>query len=126
MTTSLNDYKSDVWKGMSNFFDLPVVIMSKSGRAMSKYLSQAQHPKLFLVTNNKKLAKVSSLYRSQITVFETPISDIPSSDFLWKVIAENKNEIFKESDKVVGIYVSKYTRTPRANTLTIFERSDFS
>mgnify|MGYP000055954549 CR=1 FL=1 len=126
VTTSLADYKSDVWKGVSNFFDLPVIIMSKSGRAMSKYLSQAQHPKLFLVTNNKKLAKISSLYRSQITVFETPMSDISSSDFLWKVIAEHKNVIFKESDKVVGIYVSKYTRVPRANTLTIFESDDFS
>jgi pyruvate kinase len=124
-TTDIFDYKSDIWESVSRYPNIPALIMSKSGRAITKYLSQAQNTNLFLLTNNAKVVKIAQLYSHDITVFEKTIDDLPTIEILWKVINNNKLKIFEKNDKVLAIYVSKYSKTPRANTITIMQKDDF-
>ena len=69
--------------------------------------------------------KLSNLYSDVIAVIESSIGDIPSIELIWQKIDQYKEMIFSQHEKVLAIYVSKYTRTPRANTITIFQKDDF-
>lgn len=119
-------YKSDIWESVKNYPNIPALIMSKSGRAFTTFLSQTRNPDLFLLTNNVKITKIAKLYSHDITVFEEPIDNFPTIEILWNLINNNSHKIFEKSDKVLGLYVSKYSITPRADTVTIFQREDFN
>ena len=47
-------------------------------------------------------------------------------EVIWQVIEQNKKLLFANSDQLLGIYVSKYVRTARANSITIFDKADFN
>ena len=45
---------------------------------------------------------------------------------LWDLVENNKDILFKEYDQVAVLNVSKYVNTARANSITIFDRKDFT
>ena len=79
---------------------------------------------VFLVTNNKKLLKICSLYANKINIILKDFGDAPS-EVLWNTIEDNRDQLFEENEQIAAVYVSKYVHTARANSITIFDRSDF-
>ena len=65
------------------------------------------------------------LYRNSIQLIERKIGSNTPIDTVWNVIEENKLELFRHFDQVMAIFVSRYVNTPRANSLTIFDKADF-
>ncbi len=120
-----HDNNLDIWSGVQTYSGLPALIMSKSGRAISRYLALQPNTELFLMTNSERVLKSSLLYSRKVTPIKVEMHDVPNIELLWEMIDMYKKEIFREYDKIVAIYVSKYVKTPRANTITIFNKSDF-
>ena len=114
-----------IWNALSNFPSIPVLIVSKSGYAIFDYFATNPQSELFLVSETKKIIKLTMLYRNSIQVIKRKIGNNTPIDTVWKVIEENKLELFRHFDQVVAIFVSRYVNTPRANSLTIFDKVDF-
>ena len=103
---------------------MPIVLVTKSGYALFEYFSSVPNGEITLVTNNPKLIKLCALYANKITLIEKEITSAPS-EILWQLIDSNKEKFFKKREQVAAVYVSKYVKTARANSITIFDRSDF-
>jgi pyruvate kinase len=114
-----------IWNALSNFPSIPVLIVSKSGYAIFDYFATNPQSELFLVSETKKIIKLTMLYRNSIEVIKRKIGNNTPIDTVWKVIEENKLDLFRHFDQVVAIFVSRYVNTPRANSLTIFDKVDF-
>lgn len=114
-----------IWEALAGFSDLPAIIASKSGYAMFDFLSFKPKSELTIVTNSKKIGQIIKLYRQNINVIMKDFENIPSSQILNSVVSENHKELFKFSDQLLGIYVSNYLKIARANTLSIFDKTDY-
>jgi hypothetical protein len=44
---------------------------------------------------------------------------------LWEIVERNKDDFFVKADQLATVYVSRYVNTARANSITIFDKSDF-
>ena len=77
------------------------------------------------MSETKKIIKLTMLYRNSIKVIKRKIGNNTPIDTVWKVIEENKLDLFRHFDQVMAIFVSRYVNTPRANSLTIFDKVDF-
>ena len=40
------------------------------------------------------------------------------------IVAANKDTLFEKSNQIVALYVSKYVKVSRANTITVFDKDD--
>ena len=78
---------------------------------------------LVVVTNNPRLLKICGLYANKITIIQQEIGETPT-EILWQLIEKNKDNFFEKYDQLAAVYVSKYVNTARANSFTIFDRSD--
>ena len=114
-----------IWNALEVNLSTPVVIMSKSGRAISKFLSNFDKADVFVVSNNIKVIKLCQLYSNRITTIITEIDTASTVEILWNSIDKNADLIFKSSNEVLAIYVSKYVKSPKVNTITLFSRNDF-
>ena len=114
-----------IWNALEVNLSTPVVIMSKSGRAVSKFLSNFDTAEVFVVSNNIKVIKLCQLYSDSITTIISEIDTSPTVEILWNSIDKNADLIFKSSNEVLAIYVSKYVKSPKVNTITLFSRNDF-
>ena len=110
---------------LPNFPSMPVLIISKSGYAIFDYFSTNPQSELYLVSETKKIIKLSMLYRHSIRVIERKIGGSTPIDTIWTIIEKHKSELFKNHDQVLAIFVSRYVNNPRANCLTIFDKVDF-
>ena len=113
-----------IWQTLTNLEKIPVLLMTKSGYALFEYFSAVPEGNVFLVTNNKKLLKICSLYANKINIIRKDFGDTPS-EVLWSTIEDNRDQLFEENEQIAAVYVSKYVHTARANSITIFDRSDF-
>ena len=68
--------------------------MSKSGRAVSKFLSDYPDKNVFVLTNNYKVRSLLKLYKNDIHVIPVDINEPATVDILWNSIVENKDTIF--------------------------------
>ena len=114
-----------IWKSLNHFRPLPVLLMTKSGYALFNFFAVRPEEDLFVVTDNPKIKNVSKLFSNQVTIISTEIANNMPIEVIWKVIEQNKKLLFANSDQLLGIYVSKYVRTARANSITIFDKADF-
>ena len=78
-----------------------------------------------IVTNNPRISDVAKLFSSKITVIKANLDDAVPIETIWEVIKNNKTELFCDFDQLVAIYVSKYVKGARANSITVFHKSDF-
>lgn len=115
----------DIWRSVSEYKDLPTLIMSKSGRAVTKYLSASPDCELFIITNSEKLKKISRLYRNRLTILMNEMDAKPNIELIYETVKKNIDLVFNSSDQILVIYVSKYAYQPKANTLTILHKDDF-
>ena len=120
--------RSYLWKMIEELDDLPIILISKSGYALSELLSVRPNSDFFLVTENKRVISNTKFYSGNIIIIKRKVQDNTPIETVWNVIKVHKNEIFKTSNKVVAIYVSKYAKgikNIRANCVTIFDKDDF-
>jgi pyruvate kinase len=122
----LKGQELDIWQSVSQYKELPTLIMSKSGRAVARYLSNSPDSRLFVITNSEKLKKMAFLYRNHITILMRNMDASANIELIHETVKENVDLLFSESDKILVIYVSKYANKPRANTLTLLHKNDFT
>jgi flavorubredoxin len=103
---------------------MPIIIATKSGYALFEYFSVIPEGAAILVTQNKKLSKVCSLYANKIELIHKDLGNVPS-ETLWGLMKDNSDWLFEQSEQIAVVYVAKYVNTARANSITIFDRSDF-
>jgi pyruvate kinase len=114
-----------IWNSIEANKTKPIVVMSKSGRAIFKSLSTGHKADIFVVTNNTRVKKMCQLFSNNIQTILTKMDSRPPIEILWDSVDQNANTIFASNDEVIAIYVSKYTKSSRANTVTIFSKNDF-
>ena len=113
-----------IWRSLSSLEEMPIIIATKSGYALFEYFSVAPEGAAILVTQNKKLSKICSLYANKIELIQKDLGNVPS-ETLWGLIKDNSDWLFEQSEQIAVVYVAKYVNIARANSITIFDRSDF-
>ena len=114
-----------IWNSLDQFKSVPKIIVSKSGHAINDLLSVDPSGRFHLVTGKKKTKNLIKLFSNDIKIIEHSFSDSNPLDIIWRVIDENKLELFKFSNQIIAIYVSKYVNSPRANSISVFDKIDF-
>ena len=110
---------------LTHISGMPVLLLSKSGYALFDFLSVCPNSAVTIVTNSKKVKKIVQLYSNEITVIDEDLSSNIPIETLWNVVSRNKNSLFCANERIAAIYVSKYVKSARANSLTIFHATDF-
>ena len=113
-----------IWKALSNFEKMPIIIVSKSGYALFDYFSILPEGEVTIITNNLRLSKICKLYANKVNLIQENIGNFPS-EIIWDLVEARKSELFDGHDQLAVVYVSRYINTARANTITIFDRRDF-
>ena len=100
--------------------------MSRSGYALSQFCAQLPNTDLTLITKNHKLRKLVQLYKRNISIIvpDDTESEAPS-DIVWNTINSHKDPLFRNSNTIAAICVSKYVKHSRANSITIYHQNDF-
>ena len=114
-----------IWKLIKDEVDIPVLLMSKSGYALYNFMALRPQKGVTVVTDNPKIEKVAKLFSAHIKVISTSLDERVPIETIQDVIAKNKNTVFRENDHIAAVYVSKYVRNPRANSVSLFHRDDF-
>ena len=114
-----------VWDFVSELKDTSVLLMSKSGYALFSYMAIGSGRGVSIVTNNTRISDVAKLFSGKITVINANLDDTVPIETIWEVIRNNKTDLFCDFDQLVAIYVSKYVKGARANSITVFHKSDF-
>ena len=96
----------------------PNVLIVKIGYALFDIMAIKPHCNLALVSNSKRVAKLSELYANNIKLINEIVeANMPIED-IWNIISRNKEILFKNSDTLTVVYVSNYVKEPRANCIT--------
>ena len=114
-----------VWDFVSELKDTSVLLMSKSGYALFSYMAIGCDRAVTIVTNNPRISEVAKLFSGKVTVINANLDDTVPIETIWEVIRNNKTSLFCDFDQLVAIYVSKYVNGARANSITVFHKSDF-
>jgi pyruvate kinase len=124
-TSTQNKKYEMVWDFVSGLRDTSVLLMSKSGYALYSYMAIGGRQSVSIVTNNPRISDVAKLFSVKITVINSNLGDAVPIETIWEVVKNNKTDLFSGSDHLVAIYVSKYVSGARANSITVFHKSDF-
>ena len=124
--TSIQKKFPTIWMAFNNFRHLPTIIVSKSGYALFDYFSEMPDGNAILFTDNDKTLKISELYASKIKAIKTTIDQNIPIENIRSIVAANKDTLFEKSNQIVALYVSKYVKVSRANTITVFDKDDFN
>ena len=119
-----NTHFPEIWEMLQYVDDMPVILMSKAGHAVFDFFAVRPDGTLSLVTNNIKLQKLAHLFAQDIHVFSEDLSSNLPIETIWGVIGKNKEVLFQKMT-VQGNFVSIYVSSARANSITIFHKSDF-
>lgn len=117
-----NSSELSIWEAVKAYKNHPIIVMSKSGRAISKYLSKFPKSSLHIITNNKKVVKTAKLCANNISIYIHDFEYSSSFDILIECINANKDSIFINTNNALAIYVSKYINTPTADTITLINK----
>jgi pyruvate kinase len=124
--TLQKDASLTIWDTIIDIKNANFLIMSKSGYAISKFFSVRPDQNLHLLTNNNLLMKLIQLYRSNIKVLKIDnFNNYATANIIWKTINSNRHSVFDGAEYLVSIHVSKYVAHSRANSITIYQKSDF-
>lgn len=115
--------KLDIYEIIKNTQDQVLVLFSKKGFFL-KNISGVNYAKLFLFTQDKMLAKTSSI-KENITSFFTMFPKKNLDNFLFKNLKKNKKLIFKNNDFALLINVSFPRKKSRANNIIVISKKDF-
>ncbi|MDA8881817.1 pyruvate kinase [Alphaproteobacteria bacterium] len=114
-----------IWKIIGEYRHIPVLLMSKSGYALFNYMATRPDQDVIVVTNNPRLGNIVKLFSRKIFVLFSEIEEEVPIETIGKIVKENACTLFKNSDQIAAVYVSKYVTGARANCITLFDKSDF-
>ena len=83
------------------------------------------HDDVIVVTNNPKIKNVAKLYAQNIRFIKANIDSEMPIETVWKIINENSTTIFGDNNSIAAVYVSKYVKEPRANSMSLFNKDGF-
>lgn len=123
---NIKSSSNKIWEAVTNLSDLPFVLLSKSGYAVHEFCSRLPNNELNVITKNQKLIKLFMLYRQRVNAIppENTRSNVPS-EILWATVSKNRSILFGDAEEIVAIFVSKYEKKSRANSIAILNSSDF-
>ncbi|MDA8942692.1 pyruvate kinase [Alphaproteobacteria bacterium] len=114
-----------IWKIIGEYRHIPVLLMSKSGYALFNYMATRPDQDVTVVTDNPRLRKIAKLFSKEIFVLSSKIEEEVPIETIGNIVKENASTLFKSSDQIAAVYVSKYVTGARANCITLFDKSDF-
>ena len=114
-----------IWQAILQYDGLPIIVVSKSGRAVSRLLALKRNAEIVVLTNNPKVEKIVQLYAKDTKVILTSIEDPSSLDTVWEICCAHYEEIFGNNSHALAIFVSRYINKPQANAIALLKRSDF-
>lgn len=114
-----------IWRIIGEHRDIPVLLMSKSGYALFNYMATQPDQDVTLLTDNPRLRKIAKLFSKEIFVLSSKIEEEVPIETIGNIVKENAATLFKNSDQIAAVYVSKYVTGARANCITLFDKSDF-
>ena len=111
-----------IWKIIGEYRHIPVLLMSKSGYALFNHMATRPGQDVIVVTNNRRLGNIVKLFSRKIFVLSSEIEDEVPIETIRKIVKENAGTLFKNSEQIAAVYVSKYVTGARANCITLFEK----
>lgn len=123
----LNNKKDNqiLWQILDNIVDLPVVIFSKKGFALSQLAKIRDDIDLTVFTDSSKVSTLCN-FRTNTNIFHIDSFDKSHlSKHIYKNIKKNKKFIFKNNNQALLIYVAYPRKNSRANTISIISIEDF-
>ena len=114
-----------IWKILAEYTRVPVVLMSKSGYSLFNFMSIRTNQNVTIVTDNVRVHEVVKLFSSEVCVIKCDLKDSVPVEKIWEVVKSHASVLFKESDQIAAVYVSKYVTGARANCITFFNKADF-
>lgn len=116
----------DIWEMLSKSKNTSVLLVSKSGHALVKFMGLSLSRDVTLVTNSEKVIQTSKLYSDKIEIINENLDANVPIEAIWQIIKKHKNLLFKNSSQIISIYVSRYVNGARANSITVFNIDDVS
>lgn len=114
------------WNLFRSDLKLPLIIFTKRGESINNVEKLSYFKKVSVFTENNKI-KTLCEFKKNINVFLTKKFDNNNQlKFIKNNIAKYKNDIFKNTNKVIVIYVSYPRKNSRANTMMLLDKKDFS
>jgi len=114
-----------IWKMIGEHRQVPALLMSKSGYALFNYMATRPNHDVTIVTDNPRIKQITKFYSNHISVITANIEDSVPIETIWNVIRENSEVLFEHNDHLAAVYVSKYVKGARANSITLFHKEDF-
>ncbi len=114
-----------IWGLVRAYPDIPILLMTKSGYALFNYMAIRSKNPVTVITNSQRIKKVSELYSSSVVILHHNFERKSSIKTIYQVVKKNFDTIFEKHDKIAAIYVSKYSKGVRANSVTILKKSNF-
>ena len=115
------------WEIFYNIKNLPTVLFTKKGYAISKILNNKNIDDLIIFTDNKKLHQLNKIRSNLRSYLTNKFDNKRLSKFIFQNIKKKRKSIFKKNNELVAlIYISNPKKNSRANTLQIVSKSDFN
>ena len=117
--------KNFFWDMIGNITDLPVVVFSKKGYAFENISKLNPDINLTVFTDSNKTA-TNCMFRANTKIYKTKKFSSKKIDHIYNSIKSKSELIFKDTEKVILIYITYPRKNSRANTISILSKEDFN
>ncbi len=115
------------WEIFYNIKNLPTVLFTRKGYAISKILKNKDIDELIVFTDNKQLHQLNKIRSNLRSYLTTKFDNKKLSYFIFQNIKKKRKSIFKKNkDLVALIYISNPRKNSRANTLQLISSNDLN
>ena len=119
------DYKKHLWNTISNIKKIPLMIITKSGKAIYNLKSRSNDNNVFIFTDSEKTKKLCKLWNNTICIKVKKLKKIDTAKQVQSLVKENKKILFKRNSTIAAIYVANPTKGSDANTIYFFSKKDY-
>ena len=113
------------WEIFYNIKNLPTVLFTRKGYAISKILKNKDIDELIVFTDNKQLHQLNKIRSNLRSYLTSKFDNKKLPNFIFQNIKKKRKSIFKKNkDLVALIYISNPRKNSRANTLQLISRND--
>lgn len=125
MTKNFEKYEA-VWEFVAAATTIPILLVSKSGHALFNYMAIWPGRSVTIITNNGRTRDIAKLFSGDVHIIGANLDENAPIQNIWQVIKTNSAELFRTCDHFAAVYVSKYVKGARANSITVFHKDDFT
>ncbi len=118
-------FKETFWDIIKNNQNIPIVIFTKKGLSINNVQNLSNFENITVFTESSKV-KFHCQFSKNIDVIQTDKFDNKNFQKFIKInILKNSKQIFKNSNKIIVIYISYPRKNSRANTAMLLTKKDF-